>query len=62
MSGSFRAAEGARSTSRRGEGTGMSPDEHIEYASFEAEAFYESLLHKRRQGFRIYPRLAREAD
>jgi hypothetical protein len=40
----------------------MSPDEHIEYASFEAEAFYESLLHKRRQGFRIYPRLAREAD
>ena len=60
MSGSFRAAEGVRSTSRRGEGTGMSPDEHIEYAPF--EAFYESCLHKRRQGFRNYPGMAKEAD
>jgi hypothetical protein len=40
----------------------MSPDEHIEYAPFEAEAFYESFLHKRRQGFMIYPCMAREAD
>jgi hypothetical protein len=39
----------------------MSPDEHIEYAPFEAEAFYESFLHKRRQGFKIYPCIAREA-
>ena len=38
----------------------MSPDEHIEYAPF--EAFYESFLHKNRQGFRIYPGMAREAD
>ena len=60
MSGSFRAAEGARSTQRRGEGTGMSPDEHIEYAPF--EAFYESFLHEKRQGFRIYPGMVREAD
>jgi len=33
----------------------MSPDEHVEYAPFEAEAYYESFLHKRCQGFRIYP-------
>jgi hypothetical protein len=38
----------------------MSPDEHIEYAPF--EAFYESCLHKRRQGFRNYPGMAKEAD
>ena len=40
----------------------MSPDEHIKYAPFEAEAYYESFLHKKRQGFRIYPGMAREAD
>jgi hypothetical protein len=40
----------------------MSPDEHIEYAPFEAEAFYESSLDKRRQGFRIYLPMARETD
>jgi hypothetical protein len=40
----------------------MSPDEHIEYASFEAEALYESLLHKKRQGFRIYPGMVKEAN
>ncbi len=40
----------------------MSPDEHIEYAPFEAEAFYESFLHKKRQGFKIYPGMVREAD
>ena len=40
----------------------MSPDEHIEYAPFEAEAYYESFLHKKRQGFRIYPRMVREAN
>jgi hypothetical protein len=38
----------------------MSPDEHIEYTPF--EAFYESFLHKKRQGFRIYPGMVREAD
>jgi hypothetical protein len=53
MSGSFRAAGG---------GTGTSPDEHIEYAAFEAEAFCDSSLHRRRQGFRIYPGMVREAD
>jgi hypothetical protein len=40
----------------------MSPDEHIEYAPLEAEAFYEPFLHKKGQGFRIYPGMAREAD
>jgi hypothetical protein len=40
----------------------MSPDEHVEYAPFEAEAFYESFLHKRRQGFRIYPGMVWETD
>jgi len=40
----------------------MSPDEHIEYAPFEAEAFYDAFLHVRRQGFRIYPDMAREAN
>jgi hypothetical protein len=40
----------------------MSPDEYIEYAPFEAEAFYEPSLHKKRQGFRIYPGIVREAD
>jgi hypothetical protein len=62
MSGSFRAAGGARSTSIPGGGTGTSPDEHIEYAAFEAEAFCDSFLHRRRQGFRIYPGMVREAD
>jgi hypothetical protein len=62
MSGSFRAAEGALSTYRREEGTSLSPDEHIEYAPFGAEAFYTSFLHKRRQGFKIYPGMVREAD
>ncbi|HKH58991.1 MAG TPA: hypothetical protein VKA20_10680 [Rubrobacter sp.] len=40
----------------------MSPDEHIEYAPFQAEAFYDTFLHERRQGFRIYPGMVREAD
>ena len=40
----------------------MSPDEHIEYAPFGAEAFYTPFLQKRRQGFRIYPGMVREAD
>jgi hypothetical protein len=40
----------------------MSPDEHIEYAPFQAEASYDTFMHERRQGFRIYPCLAREAD
>jgi hypothetical protein len=62
MSGSFRAVEGARSMYSRGEGTGMSPDEHMEYAPFGAEAFYTSFLHKRRQGSRIYPGMVTEAD
>ena len=40
----------------------MSPDEHIKYAPFEAEAYYESFLHKKGQGFRIYPGMVRGAD
>ena len=40
----------------------MSPDDHIEYAPFEAQAFYESFLHEKRRGFRIYPDVVREAD
>jgi hypothetical protein len=40
----------------------MSPDEHIEYAPFEAEALYGPCLHKRRQGFRNYLGLAKEVD
>jgi hypothetical protein len=40
----------------------MSPDEHVEYAPFEAEAYDESFLHKRRQGFRIYPTMVWETD
>ena len=37
----------------------MSLDEH---ALFEAEAYYESFLHKKGQGFRIYPGMVREAE
>jgi hypothetical protein len=36
----------------------MSPDEH---APFGAEAYYESFLRKKGQGFRIYPGMVREA-
>jgi hypothetical protein len=62
MSGSFRAAEGARSTSIPGGRTGTTTYEHVEYAAFEAEAICDSSLHRRRQGFRIYPGMVREAD
>jgi hypothetical protein len=40
----------------------MSPDELIEYAPFQAEASYDTFLRERRQGFMIYPGMAREAD
>ncbi|HYZ06893.1 MAG TPA: hypothetical protein VE691_17630 [Rubrobacter sp.] len=40
----------------------MSPDDHIEYAPFEAQGFYESFLHERHPAFRIYPGMLGEAD
>jgi hypothetical protein len=40
----------------------MSPDDHIEYAPFEARGFYESFLHERYPAFRIYPGMLWEAD
>jgi hypothetical protein len=38
----------------------MSPDDHIGYAP--CEAYYDSFLHNKRQGFRIYPGMVREAN